>query len=156
MSVALARFASTFEEFKGERLSAPASVMRSAKGRGVVAVQRYSDVTAFVLGTDLVGDLVEKATEHDQFIADFLACRPYLKVAIEAGVNPVAALEELLDVQETGHLAVRWQGLAALMSRTPVRMVRGEDGTALVRGRLHADGPSFGGADEDDYSAFED
>ena len=157
VAVGLAGFASSFEVVQGERLNrAPAAVVQSVASRGAAEIRRYSKGTAYLIGADLADDLVEKASEHDEFIRDFLACRPYLRAAVTAGVDPLEALEALLDIEPAGHLAVRWQGLAELMSRTPVALVAGEDGTRIARGRLSGVVAPGGGDDDDDYSAFED
>jgi len=156
-ATALARFATSIDEVQGEKMNkAPASVVASAQGRGAVEIRRYSKTMGYVLGSDLVDDLVTKAGEHDEFINDYLACRPYLQAAVRSGVDPLAALETLLVVEAEGHLAVNWQGLAGLMSRTPIPAMVGEHGEGLGRGRLRAEAASFGGADDDDYSSFED
>jgi hypothetical protein len=157
VAVGLAGFASSFEVVQGERLNrAPAAVVQSVASRGAAEIRRYSKGTAYLIGADLADDLVEKASEHDEFIRDFLACRPYLRAAVTAGVDPLEALEVLLDIEPAGHLAVRWQGLAELMTRTPVALVAGEDGTPIARGRLSGVAAPGGGGDDDDYSSFED
>lgn len=157
VAAGLAGFASSFEVVQGERLNrAPAAVVQSVASRGAAEIRRYSKGAAYLIGADLVDDLVAKASEHDAFITDFLACRPYLRAAVQAGVDPLEALEVLLDVDASGHLAVHWQGLAELMSRTPLALVADENGAPLARGRLAGVAAPGGGADDDDYSSFED
>jgi hypothetical protein len=124
------------------------------KGRRALAVTRYHKPVAFVLSAQLTDELVRKASEHDALSEAFAVALPYLRAAVDAGTPPADALEALLARGADGGLALDLAGLAALMSRTPVRMSLDESGAPIARGRLAAVASPGGGADEDDYAAF--
>ena len=92
----------------------------------------------------------------DSLVHDIKAVEPYLKAALESGVSPIEALNEILKDDSDGNFGVDFAGLARLMSRTAVDLVLNEDGTPITRVDFEGIRGVGSGNDDDDYSLFDD
>ena len=92
----------------------------------------------------------------DPLVKDIKAVEPYLRAALESGVSPVEALNEILKDDSDGNFGVDFAGLGRLMSRTSVRLVSNEDGSPITRANFDGIRGSGIGNDDDDYSLFDD
>ncbi|MBI1352494.1 MAG: hypothetical protein GC156_15435 [Actinomycetales bacterium] len=134
----------------------PGKVVESVSAGAAVVVTRYSGTQAYVLSPELAETLAVKAAGLDALRRDLEAVRPFLDAAMRAGVSPLEVLDQVLHDSDEGTVAVDFAGLGRLMSRVPVALVAGEDGGPLARVELVGVSAVGTGADDDDYSAFDD
>lgn len=128
----------------------------SAASGEVIALTRYHETFAYVVSANLTKELISKSSAMDSLVQDIRAVEPYLKAALDAGVSPIEAINEILKDDSDGNFGVDFAGLARLMSRTPVRLVSNEDGSPITRVNFDGIRGVGTGNDDDDYSLFDD
>lgn len=156
---ALAAFPSEVREVTSKELhAAPTKALAniSAASGEVIALTRYHETFAYVVSANLTKELISKSSAMDSLVQDIRAVEPYLKAALDAGVSPIAALNEILKDDSDGSFGVDFAGLARLMSRTSVRLVSNEDGSRITRANFEGIRGVGIGNDDDDYSLFAD
>jgi len=156
---ALAAFPSEVREVTSKELhAAPTKALAniSAASGEVIALTRYHETYAYVVSANLTKELISKSSAMDSLVQDIKAVEPYLRAALESGVSPVEALNEILKDDSDGNFGVDFAGLGRLMSRTSVRLVSNEDGSPITRANFDGIRGSGIGNDDDDYSLFDD
>lgn len=158
-SQTLAVFPSEIREVTSKELhAAPTKALAniSAASGEVIALTRYHETFAYVVSANLTKELISKSSAMDSLVQDIRAVEPYLKAALESGVSPIEALNEILKDDSDGNFGVDFVGLARLISRTPVRLVSNEDGSPITRVNFDRIRGIGTGNDDDDYSLFDD
>ena len=158
-SQGLVAFPSEVREVTSKELhAAPTKALAniSAASGEVIALTRYHETFAYVLSANLTKELISKSSAMDSLVHDIKAVEPYLKAALESGVSPIEALNEILKDDSDGNFGVDFAGLARLMSRTAVDLVLNEDGTPITRVNFEGIRGVGSGNDDDDYSLFDD
>ena len=156
---ALAAFPSEVREVTSKELhAAPTKALAniSAVSGEVIALTRYHETYAYVVSANLTKELISKSSAMDSLVKDIKAVEPYLRAALESGVSPIEALDEILKDDSYGNFGVDFAGLARLMSRTSVHLKSNEDGTPITRVNFDGTRGSSIGNDDDDYSLFDD
>ena len=156
---ALAAFPSEVREVTSKELhAAPTKALAniSAVSGEVIALTRYHETYAYVVSANLTKELISKSSAMDSLVKDIKAVEPYLRAALESGVSPIEALDEILKDDSYGNFGVDFAGLARLMSRTSIHLTSNEDGTPITRVNFDGIRGSSIGNDDDDYSLFDD
>ena len=158
-SQSLAAFPSEVREVTSKELhAAPTKALAniSAGSGEVIALTRYHETFAYVVSANLTKELISKSAAMDSLVQDIRAVEPYLKAALESGVSPIEALNEILKDDSDGNFGVDFAGLARLMSRTSIHLNSNEDGTPITRVNFDGIRGLGTGNDDDDYSLFAD
>lgn len=158
-SQSLVAFPSKVREVTSKELhAAPTKALAniSAASGEVIALTRYHETFAYVVSANLTKELVSKSSAMDSLVHDIRAVEPYLKAALDAGVSPIEALNEILKDDSDGNFGVDFAGLARLMSRTSLRLVSNEDGSPITRVNFEGIRGVGTGDDDDNYSLFDD